>query len=507
MPLAREQPYCVDPSSRSPVAGDLAVEAGAVRESETGAVPGSGAHDVGAEPVPQCGSKPFFTDPTRVMRAASARAPTTGLVLLASVVTLCPVAKAVPSFTRQTGLVCTVCHSNPPELTAFGRKFKLDGYTLTDKKPDTTIGGKDLQLSRYFPIGGMLTLDETGTNTPVPQAQNWNANGSLTLYLAGEISSHVGGMIQASYSVSSGHFNWNNTDVRYANHTTLGSKDLLYGLTLNNSPTVEDVWNSTPAWGYPWFGGNAPVPSAQPIIAGALAQDVLGLGAYAMWNDHVYADFTLYRSEHLGGSQPLTGIGFPINIQGVAPYWRLAWQQTWGLNYLMVGTYGMYVSSTPDGVTGLRNSYADPSIDLQYERPFGVNLLTVHMTYIHEISNLTATFAAGGAAEALHRLNTFRTDATYHLRSRYTFTLSGFSTTGSGDPLLYAPAPVTGSLLGSPNSSGFIGQAGFWPQQNIELSASYTGYTKFNGASHNYDGSGRDASANNSLFIGLLLNF
>ncbi len=443
----------------------------------------------------------------RIRRTALGRALTSGLVLLVFFVTLCPDAQAVPSFTRQTGLACTVCHSSPPELTAFGRKFKLDGYTLTDKKPDTTINGKDLQLSRYFPIGGMASLSETATNTPQPGAQNWNANGSLTLYLAGEMSAHLGGMIQASYSVGSDHFKWNNTDIRYANHTTLGPKDFLYGLTLNNSPTVEDVWNSTPSWGYPWFGGNAPSPGAQPLIAGALAQDVLGLGAYAMWDDHLYADFTLYRSEHLGGPNPLTGTNFPINIQGVAPYWRLAWQQTWGLNYLMVGTYGIFVSSTPDGVTGLRDTYADPSVDLQYERPFGVNLLTAHTTYTHESSHLNATFATGGATEPAHELNTFRADATFHVRSRYTFALAWFSTTGSGDPLLYAPAPVTGSLLGSPNSGGFIGQAGYWPQQNIELSAAYTAYTKFNGASHDYDGFGRNASANNSLFIGLLLNF
>ncbi len=70
----------------------------------------------------------------------------------------------------------------------------------------------------------------------------------------------------------------------------------------------------------------------------------------------------------------MTGTNFPVNIHGVAPYWRLAWQQTWGLNYLEVGTYGIYVSSVPGGVTGIRDTYADPSIDLQYERPFGVNL-------------------------------------------------------------------------------------------------------------------------------------
>lgn len=436
--------------------------------------------------------------------------PMTGLVLLASIVIMCPDAHAVPSFTRQTGLKCSVCHSNPPELTAFGRKFKLEGYTLTDKKGDTTIEDEDLKISRIFPISAMLLLSETATNTPVPGSQNWNAEfpQALSLFLAGEIAPHLGGMVQATYSHQSDHVTLDNTDIRYATHTTLGSKDLLFGLTLNNSPTVEDVWNSTPSWGYPWLSpNNAPSPSVRPLLLGALAQDVAGLGAYILWNDHLYADFTLYRSEHLGGPQPPTGTDFTFNICGVAPYWRLAWQQTWGLNYLEVGTYGMYMSSVPGGVTGTPDTYADSAIDLQYERPFGVNLLTLHTTYIHETSNLKGTFAAGGAATAAHHLNTFRADATYHLRSRYTLTLAAFSTTGSADPILFAPAPVTGSLLGSPNSSGFIGQAGFWPKQNIELSAAYTGYATFNGASRNYDGSGRNASANNSVYIALWLIF
>jgi hypothetical protein len=226
-----------------------------------------------------------------------------------------------------------------------------------------------------------------------------------------------------------------------------------------------------------------------------------------MWNNHLYAGLTLYRSAHAGGPQPPTGTDFAFNIRGVAPYWRLAWQETWGVNYLEVGTYGIYVSSVPGGVNGTRDTYADPAIDLQYERPFGVNLLSLHAAYIHEHSSLDGTFAAGGATVSKHALNTVRADATYHLRSRYTFTLEGFSTTGTADPILFAPAPVTGSALGSPNSSGFIGQVGFWPTQNIELSAAYTGYGKFNGASHNYDGAGRNASANNSLYVALWLNF
>ncbi|MDA3889455.1 MAG: hypothetical protein PF443_11815, partial [Allgaiera sp.] len=38
-------------------------------------------------------------------------------------------AHAVPSFARQTGMTCNACHTTIPELTAFGRQFKMGGYT------------------------------------------------------------------------------------------------------------------------------------------------------------------------------------------------------------------------------------------------------------------------------------------------------------------------------------------------------------------------------------------
>ncbi len=363
MALALEQSICLDPLSRSPLARDLAADRGARSEilKVRPSVPSL------MTPVPdryrRAGASLFLQ--TRdagvadAKRAALARALTNiGIVLLVLVVTLSPEAKAVPSFTRQTGLQCNVCHSNPPELTAFGRKFKLEGYTLT--KPDTTIEDqdKDLKLNRYVPISIMLLFSNTTTDTRVPNAQNTTAGfpQALSLFLAGEISPHLGGLVQVTYSGESDHFSLDNTDIRYAKHTTLGSKDLLYGLTLNNSPSVGDVWNSTPSWRYPFLSsGSAPTPSAQPLIAGALAQDVAGLGAYTLWNNHLYAGFSLYRSAHLGGPQPLTGKDFAYNIHGVAPYWRIAWQQTWGLNYLEVGTYGIYVSSFPGGVTGKRD--------------------------------------------------------------------------------------------------------------------------------------------------------
>ena len=41
-------------------------------------------------------------------------------------------AQAVPAFARQTGQNCLACHAggNFPELTPYGRLFKLTGYTI-----------------------------------------------------------------------------------------------------------------------------------------------------------------------------------------------------------------------------------------------------------------------------------------------------------------------------------------------------------------------------------------
>src|SRR5579864_5512421 len=48
-----------------------------------------------------------------------------------------PKVAAVPSYARQTGLPCSGCHYNPPELNPAGRKFKLTGYV--DRADETNF--------------------------------------------------------------------------------------------------------------------------------------------------------------------------------------------------------------------------------------------------------------------------------------------------------------------------------------------------------------------------------
>jgi len=438
-------------------------------------------------------------------------------------------ASAVPSFARQTGYTCNRCHINPPELTDEGRKFKLNGYTLragqaplsgqTGKPgqagqtglppistpPDRQKSGLDLLA--YLPLSAWFEISNAGLKKPQPSTQNWNFSlpQDVSLFLSGAFSTHSGGFIQAIYDAQSDHFTLDNTDIRYARSRLVHGKTLVYGITLNNSPTVEDIWSSTPAWGYPWIGPEGvPTPTATAIVDGALAQDVAGLGGYAMWHDHLYGAAAVYRSSQLGQSLPNAGTASQFNIQGVAPYWRAAWQQSSGNNYLEVGTYGMHVVSTPLAVTGLRDTFTDTAMDWQYERvlpQMANDMITFHGTYIHESSNLTATFNSGGARFVPHHLDTFRTDVAYHAGFRFAPAIGYFVTSGTTDSNLYAPQPLSGSQTGSPRSQGFNANFTYWPVMNIRLAAQYTRYLSFNGSGTNYDGAGRNAGDNNSVYL------
>jgi hypothetical protein len=420
-------------------------------------------------------------------------------------------AYAVPSFARQTGLTCNVCHRNPPELTAFGRNFKLRGFVLSAIAENDKVGNsKDLTLTKYMPISAMVLISNTAFQTKQPASQNNAANfpQQLSIFLAGGYATHFGGLAQFTYTHADDHFGMDNTDLRYANKAKLGGKDWEYGITLNNNPSVEDLWNSTPAWGFPWISTASGVgPIASPVISGGLAQDVAGAGWFSVWNSHLYTDVSVYRSEHAGAPTPVTGTGQAFNISGAAPYWRAAWQQSWGANYLMLGTYGIYMSSFPGAVSGAPDRYVDPAFDFQFQRPIGANEFDVHGTYIYEKSNLGATFSAEGASVQLHHLNTFKADATYHWRDKCSATGAYFTTSGTADALLFAQAPVTGSNNGSPRTNGYIAQVAFWPAKNIDLDVNYSGYTEFNGASQNYDGANRNASDNNTVYMALWLNF
>jgi hypothetical protein len=431
--------------------------------------------------------------------------------LLIGIVLLPINAQAVPSYARQTGMPCSGCHTTPPELTPFGRDFKINGYTLTGMKQIESPGKgtqAGLKISEVPPLSAMLITSFTRTAKNQPNTQNNDTSfpQELSLFFAGEITPHIGSFMQITYAQENDNFSLDNTDIRYADHTSIAGKDTIYGVTLNNSPTVEDPWNTTPVWGYPFITSDvAPTPSAAPLISDALAQQVAGLGGYTLWDDHLYADVTLYRSAHLLGEGPG---GAPNNdssdtIKNVTPYWRLAWEQQVGSNTLEVGTFGLWSELYPEGISGKTDKYTDLAIDTQFEHPMGDNMLTLRGTYIHEKQSLDASYDSGAASNDSNSLNTLNLNGTYHLGTSAAFSIGGFNTTGDKDQLHYYDGAdsINDSANGSPDSRGYLLQATYLPWQNTQFTLEYVGYTKFNGSDNDYNGRGRDASDNNTIYL------
>jgi hypothetical protein len=446
-----------------------------------------------------------------------------------------PRADAVPSFARQTGMACEACHTVFPELTHFGRVFKANGYVLSNLKQVRDVSGKKeelLELAQMPPLSIMVQISYTQMKSAVPDLSSVGAPGvaqggtagfpqQLSLFYAGKIAPNLGAMIQLTYANDSGTIGIDNTDVRFADEMLLpDNSTLTYGLSLNNNPTVQDLWNSTPAWGFPYAASNANVsPLAGTAINGAFAQNVAGLTGYLYWKESLYAEVGGYRSAQQGVTNQLTGGAGPLDgtasnvISGLAPYWRLAYEHNWDRNSLEVGMYGIDLkvlpgsaSGSPMPLQGPTNRFNDVAEDVQYQFIGEQHLFSVLGTHIHESMSLDASFAGGASANPSDSLTTTEVAATYYYRRRIGGTVQYFSTTGSSDSALYPPtapgAPgVITSANGSPDTRGWIAELNYLPWLNVKASVQYTWYSKFNGAGNNYDGVGRSASDNNTLYL------
>jgi hypothetical protein len=463
------------------------------------------------------------------------------ILLATASLSVAPAALAVPSFARQTGMACEACHTVFPELTHFGRVFKANGYTLSNLKQVRDVNATKeelLELSQFPPLSIMAQISYTQMKSGVPDLSSAGApgvaqNGSagfpqqLSLFYAGKIAPHFGGMIQLTYANDGGTIGIDNTDLRFSDELLLANKGTLtYGVTLNNNPTVQDLWNSTPAWGFPYAASNANVsPLAGTAVSGAYAQNIAGITAYLHWNESLYAEIGGYRSAQQGVTNQLTGGAGPLDgttsnvISGLAPYWRLAYEYGWGRNTLEAGAYGFNVkvfpgsaNGAPTTLSGPTNRFNDVAEDLQYQYVGDEHLVSVIGTHIHESMSLDASFGAKTTANPSNNLTTTELAATYYYRRKIGATLQYFSTTGSSDALLYpAAAPgdpgVITSANGSPDTRGWIGEVNYLPWLNVKLSLQYTSYSKFNGASSNYDGVGRNASDNDTLYLLLWLAY
>jgi hypothetical protein len=320
-----------------------------------------------------------------------------------------PPTQALASYARQTGQPCGTCHTDFAGLTPYGRLFKIQGYTAGGGAYRSTLFPDGSGRRPYIPpllaksiavenaAGAPVSTDEkpyvpplammaivgfTNTQAPIPPpSAPYNPNNNvvvspISFFYGGAITDHIGAFQQVTWNApppggfgtdpfATHTWTWDNTDVRYADTATFGFLNVTYGITANNNPTVQDPWNTTPAWGFPYAVstlGNGFGPTT--IIDGTFAAHVASAGAYAFINNLLYLEATVYTTlspsaQNSLGTDPFGAPG----LFDAAPYWRAAFEPHWGNHWLEVGTFGMAANVHPWVAAGTAVTATFPQTD------------------------------------------------------------------------------------------------------------------------------------------------
>jgi hypothetical protein len=422
-----------------------------------------------------------------------------------------PSAYAVPSYARQTGQPCATCHTAFPELTPYGRQFKLMGYTAGGNRCDDGRAKTDetqvpLSLmtwpAMFTHVNSKNAVDPTDSTTV----------GQNSLFIAGQLYCDVGAFAQMTYSRPDNAFTWDNTDIRYAKSTIIDGTNVVYGVTANNNPTMQDVWNTIPAWSHPYIASSvAPGPGAgnSPMIAGKFGGQAASVGAYVWIDRSIYAEFSAYANLPNRWLTNLTGSAVGADhFANMAPYWRLAYEKTWDKTSLMFGTFGMYAGiqpvESPDTTALLPGT--DPTLDIgvdaQYQWISDIHAITLKGAYIWE--NRKNSASQGVLADnASNQLNSINISGAYVYDRTYSFSAGYFDTWGTADATLYG---------GSPNANGWTADVAYlpfskggpemWPWFNARIGVLYSHFDKVDPSFPS-----AKASNNDSVLLYTWLNF
>lgn len=418
-------------------------------------------------------------------------------------------ANANPLFARQTGLKCVSCHTIYPELTPFGRKFKLGGYTLGEREK--------------IPLALMAIISRNSINNNIDKSNGNQLFGkdrefvleAASLFSGGKFSDNAGGFIQWTYNNISttdnktfqGHSALDNTDLRLVKTIGPEISPTIFGLTLHNNPTVQDVFNTTPAWGYPYYSPT--IASSGRGVSTFLESGtrVAGLGAYSFLFDSLYLEATSYQTAN--GALSFLRAGTPdsqrVSLDGANPYWRIAYTFGGDKQNLSIGHFGSRVAIKAPNATTQSDRFDDLGFDAQYQffSKDDHHIVTAMASTIREKTNWRTGFASGSNDNPSSRLQSTKAKVSYLHDRTYGITTGLFKVRGEAD---FARFPTRN---GKPDTAGYQVELNYWPhfnnswdpQMNVRFGLQYTGYTTFNGSKNNYDATLRDAKDNNTLYL------
>ena len=427
-------------------------------------------------------------------------------------------AYAIPSFSAQTGQPCSACHVGAfgPQLKPYGRDFKLGGYTASDRPDDNIV---DNWYER-FTTSIWSSFNRTNKDMPPsPGGVGYGPNNNFSfdqgaVYFGGRITPHIGAIQEVSYDGAERGVFWDALDLRYSHDGEMFGEDATYGVTLGNQLGNTSVWNSTPPNAFPYNVSRIISTPQGSLIDDTLNGQIIGPGAFLMWNNLIYADASVYFPLSHNFDQAVGNTQGDKYVSPI-PFWHLALQKEFDHHeqYAQIGTFGAVADRQPgnDQSTGQRDHITDIAAEANYQWMADMhNMLSLHATYIHENQDLKASSVLFGTNDNNH-LNIFRADATYTIDDTWVPSIQFFKVTGSKDANLYNGATTDSYITsntdsGSPNSAGFTFDLGYVPfgkpdssvyWGNMRIAAQYTAYTEYNGTTHN-------ASDNNTLFINFM---
>src|SRR5262249_51155965 len=149
-------------------------------------------------------------------------------------------AHAVPSFARQTGLPCQTCHTAFPELTPFGREFKLEGYTMSNQQshlPPVALMAQGApgytHTNEDQPAKTLPSRFEDNDNVSINQVSLFWAGRLLGPYAnvfgedAAKLLDKVGVFSQGTWDGVARRWSWDNMEMRIAQPTTLAGENVV----------------------------------------------------------------------------------------------------------------------------------------------------------------------------------------------------------------------------------------------------------------------------------------